>query len=82
MNDTDIRNAENLAAWRKRCAQHRGSSYLSVDSFPDLRNQDQLRQWRTIEFKRRQTGLSKRSHAKVVNLAAWYLRKALNRKSA
>lgn len=81
MNDIDIRNAENLAAWRKRMAERRGSSFLSVDPYADLRTQDQLRQWRTIEFKRRRTGV-RAPRAKVVNIAEWYLRRARNRKSA
>lgn len=78
MNDIDVKNAMNLAAWRKRMAARRGSCFLVADSYPDLRTGDQLRQWRTIEFSAAQTGLSKRVRAKVVNLSAWYLRRARN----
>lgn len=79
---TYYRNQENKARWYWRWAKQGGSFFTTARDLRDLRNAEDLRRWRTIEFKRRQTGLSKRSHAKVVNLAAWYLRKALNRKSA
>ena len=81
--ELDARNAANISAWRKRMASQRGSSFLTVDPYPDLRDQDDMHRWRVIEFKRRQTGRSKKAHAKVVNIAGWYLRRARNgRRSA
>lgn len=79
MSELDKRNNLHLAAWRERWNTFGGSFHWSPRLQPrDLRNQEDLRRWRVIEFKRRQTGLSKKSHAKVVNLAAWELRRLRN----
>jgi hypothetical protein len=74
--ELEARNVENLKAWRERWNMFGGSFHWQPQrQYRDLRNQHDLHRWRVIEFKRRQTGLSKRSRAKVVNLAAWELRR-------
>ena len=77
--ETAARNAKRIAEWRERWIAQGGSFHWQARPCLDLRNQDDLRRWRVIEFKRRQTGLSKRAHKKVVNLASWYLRKLRNK---
>jgi hypothetical protein len=72
MSELDERNARNYDAWRHAWALQGGRP------MSDLRNQEQLRQYRVIEFKRWQTGKVKRRRGNVVNLAAWYLRRARN----
>lgn len=76
--DMQKRNAMNLRVWREKLSSRRGSSFLTVDAFRDLRNHDQLRQWRTMQFEVRQTGRSKRVRREPVNLAKWEMRRLLN----
>lgn len=79
INELIRRNNLNLAAWRERWNAFGGSFHWQpLRQYRDLRNEEDLKRWRVIEFKRRQTGLSKRTHQKVVNLSAWYQRRLRN----
>lgn len=79
MNERDfelyLRNQDALAAWRFRWRLQGGSYHWKARDLSDTRDQEQQRQWRVIEFKRRHTGKAKQK-TKVVNIAAWYLRRA------
>jgi hypothetical protein len=68
--ELSLRNARGLEAWRDARRLSGGRDMA------DMRDQEQQRRWRVIEFAVRQTGRMKRKRAKVVNMAAWYLRKA------
>jgi hypothetical protein len=77
MDELELRNADARAAWHMRWRLQGGSFHWQARPYMDLRNQEQLRQWRVIEFKRRATGKSKRIE-QVVNIAAWKLRRLRN----
>lgn len=70
------RNQENRARWAWRWAKQGGSFFTLARDLRDLRNAEDLRRWRQIEFKRR--NLSKHVR-KVVNLAAWRINRARRR---
>ena len=70
------RNQENRARWAWRWAKQGGSFFNVARDLLDLRNAEDLRRWRQIEFKRRH--LSKHVR-KVVNLAAWRINRARRR---
>lgn len=70
---TYYRNQENKARWYWRWAKQGGSFFTTARDLRDLRNAEDLRRWRTIEFKRRRLGKKAR---KVVNLAAWRIDRA------
>lgn len=72
------RNAERLGQWRSRWIAQGGSFHWQARPYLDLRSYDDLQRGRTIEFKVRATGLSKRRRAKVVNLSSWILRRLRN----
>lgn len=70
---TYYRNQENKARWYWRWAKQGGSFFTTARDLRDLRNAEDLRRWRHIEFKRRRLGKKAR---KVVNLAAWRIDRA------
>lgn len=70
------RNQENRARWMWRWARQGGSFFTIARDLRDLRNAEDLRRWRAIEFKRRRLGKQVR---KVVNLAAWKINRARRR---
>jgi hypothetical protein len=74
-----LRNIDAIAAFHMRWRLQGGSFHWQARPMSDLRDQEQLRQWRLIEHKRRATGLSKRAQ-KVVNIAKWQLRRLRNGK--
>lgn len=64
-----LRNSLNRARWAWRWAQQGGTYFTTARPLQDLRNDEDLKRWREIEFKRRQV-------RKVVNLAAWKINRA------
>jgi len=70
---TYYRNQENKARWYWRWAKQGGSFFTTARDLRDLRNAEDLRRWRTIEFKRRRLGKKAR---KVISLAAWRIDRA------
>jgi len=73
---TYYRNQENKARWYWRWAKQGGSFFTTARDLRDLRNAEDLRRWRTIEFKRRRLGKKAR---KVISLAAWRINRARRR---
>lgn len=67
------RNQENRARWMCRWARQGGSFFTPARPLMDLRNAEDLRRWRVIEFKRRHLGKKAR---KVISLAAWRMKNA------
>lgn len=63
----DLKNQINRAKWAWRWHMQKGSSGWSARPYPDLRNEDDLRRYRLIEFKRRHTPFGGR----VVSMHAW-----------
>jgi len=74
------RNGESLARWREKWFLQ-GGTLFHARPLQDLRNEDQLRRWRTIEWQVRQTGKSLKTRT-VVNLAVWRMSRARKRKQA
>ena len=63
------RNSERRAQWLWRWHLQGGSTFVSARPMLDLRNGEDLRRGRIIEFKVRR--LRKGSRGNVINLAAW-----------
>lgn len=59
------RNQENKARWYWRWAKQGGSFFTPARDLRDLRNAEDLKRWRAIEFKRQHT-----RKGKVICLAA------------
>lgn len=78
MRDIDLRNLTNANRWWGRWKMLGGSLFGTAASMQDLRNEEQLQNYRVIEWKRRH---SPYGDAAVVNLAVWRLRRA-RRKAA
>jgi hypothetical protein len=70
-----VRNSESLAEWRWRWHLQGGSGLFHARSLRDLRNDEDLKRWRVIEFQVRATGRAIRKR-KVVSLAAWRIERA------
>lgn len=63
----DLKNQVNVARWRWRWHLQGGSSSWTARPLQDLRNEEDLRRYREIEFDRRHTPFGRR----VVNINAW-----------
>lgn len=80
MNDEiALKNADNLDAWRRSWVLQGGSSSWKARDLMDVRDQEQQRQWRVLQFKVRNSGKQKRRQ-NIVNIAAWKLRRLRNGK--
>jgi hypothetical protein len=67
----DLKNAMQLARWKLKWALQGGSCLWPARSLTDKRNDEDLRRWRAIEFKRKHARKNKR----VVNIAAWRIQR-------
>jgi hypothetical protein len=72
-----VRNSEHVAEWRWRWHLQGGSKHWAARSLKDLRNDEDLKRWRRIEFQRRHTKFG----GKVVNLAAVRIQRAKRQKA-
>lgn len=70
------KNQANRARWMWKWARQGGSFFVQARPLLDLRNAEDLKRWRQIEFKRRRLGKQVR---KVVNIAAWKINRARRR---
>jgi hypothetical protein len=68
----DLKNQMNKAQWAWRWALQGGSMHWAARPLQDLRNDDDRRLYRMIEFKRRHSPFGRR----IVNLAAWRFERA------
>jgi hypothetical protein len=69
----DVKNLTNVGRWWSRWKMLGGSFFAPPRPMQDLRNEEDLRRYREIEFKRRHTPYG---DAAIVNLAAWRMRRA------
>lgn len=76
LNFLDVKNLTNIGRWWQRWKLWGGSMGWHARPMQDLRNEEQLRSYRDIEFRRRHTPYGE---AQIVNLAAWRLRRARRR---
>jgi hypothetical protein len=68
----DLKNSVNQARWRWRWHQQGGSHFWVARNLTDLRDEDQLRRWRLIEYMVRRLP---RYQSNVVNIATAKFRK-------
>ena len=73
LSHVDVKNLTNVSRWWMRWKLCGGSLFGHARPMQDLRNEEDLRRYREIEFKRRHTPYG---DAAIVNLAAWRLRRA------
>jgi hypothetical protein len=73
----DAKNSRNVAHWRWRWHLQGGSKHWMARSLKDLRNDEDLKRWRNIEFQRRHTKFG----GKVVNLAAVRIQRGKRQKA-
>lgn len=73
LSHVDVKNLTNISRWWMRWKLCGGSLFGHARPLQDLRNEEDLRRYRVIEFKRRHTPFG---DAAIVNLAAWRLRRA------
>lgn len=74
MKHIDRKNLTNISRWWGRWKLCGGSLLSQARPMQDLRNEEDLKRWREIEFKRRHTRFG--GDNGVVNLAQWRLRRA------
>lgn len=76
------KNQENKARWYWKWVRYGGSFFTAARDLSDLRNAEDLRRGRAIEFKRRRIN---KKYRKIINLAAWRMervRQTVTRKRA
>ena len=73
----DMRNQINRARWMWRWAQQGGSMHWRARDLQDLRNDEDRKRWRHLQFLVRHTPVAKK---KVVNLAEVRIRNATKRR--
>lgn len=72
----ELKNSLNRAKWAWRWARQGGSFFTVARDLRDLRNAEDLKRWREIEFERSRLGKKVR---KVVNIAACKINRARRR---